>query len=102
MAFFKASFLEALRQEILQRVCRFQYQLNGGSWYNGTVNSKEIAGNSVVVFVSIPSSGSVDTITRVRVFDQNDVLAGEQAVSLQRSAINTALLRFTFPLTEAE
>lgn len=102
MAFFKQSFLDARRGELLRSVCRFQYQINNGSWYDGEINSKEISGENVVVFVSVPSSGAADTITGVRVYDNNDALAGEQAVSLRRSSLNTALLRFTFPLIEAE
>ena len=102
MAFFKESFLNARREELLRSVCGFQYQLNGSTWKSGEINSKQILGTSVVVFVNVPSSGSADTITGVRVYDNNDNLAGEQAISLQRSSANTALLRFTFPLIEAE
>ena len=102
MAFFKESFLNARRAELLRSVCRFQYQLNGGTWKNGEINSKQIIGENVVVFVNVPSSGAADTITGVRVYDNNDALAGEQTVSLRRSSLNTALLRFTFPLIEAE
>ena len=102
MAFFKKSFLDARRGELLRAVSRFQYQLNNGSWHNGEINSKQIIGENVVVFVNVPSSGAADTITGVRVYDNNDALAGEQTVSLRRSSLTTALLRFTFPLIEAE
>ena len=78
MAFFKESFLNARRAELLRSVCRFQYQLNGGTWKNGEINSKQILGTSVVVFVNVPSSGSADTITGVRVYDNNDNLAGNR------------------------
>lgn len=81
-------------------MCRFQYQLNGGAWKDGTINSKEIKGSDVVVFVNVPSSGQADTITGVRVYDNNNELAGQQEIKLQRSSLNTALLRFTFPLIE--
>lgn len=100
MAFFTQNFLNALRQELLRSVCRFQYQINNGSWYDGEINSKEVSGVNVVVFVAVPSSGSADTITGVRVYDQNNALAGSQSISLRRSSLNSALLRFTFPLTE--
>ena len=102
MAFFKKSFLDARRGELLRAINRFQYQLNNGSWRDGEINSKKIVGENVVVFVNVPSSGAADTITGVRVYDNNDVLAGEQTVSLRRSSLNTALLRFTCPLIEAE
>lgn len=100
MAFFTQNFLNARRQELLRSVCRFQYQINNGSWYDGEINSKEVSGVNVVVFVAVPSSGSADTITGVRVYDQNNALAGSQSISLRRSSLNSALLRFTFPLIE--
>ena len=43
-----------------------------------------------------------DTITAVRVYDNYGALAGQQEVSLKRTSLNTALLRFTFPLVEVE
>ena len=100
MAIFTQNFLNARRQELLRSVCRFQYQINNGSWYDGEINSKEVSGVNVVVFVAVPSSGNADTITGVRVYDQNNALAGSQSISLRRSSLNSALLRFTFPLIE--
>lgn len=102
MAFFTSTFLNDRRAEILRAVCRFQYQRNNSTWYDGEINSKEISGTNVVVFVNAPASGVADTITGVRVYDNNGHLAGQQSVSLSRSALNSALLRFTFPLIEEE
>ena len=100
MGFFTSTFLSNRRNELLRSLDRFQYQ-RGGAWYDGTINSKEIVGTDVVVFVSVPSFGTADTITGVRVYDLNGALAGQQSISLVRTAQNTALLRFTFPLIEA-
>lgn len=100
MAFFTENFLNARRGELLRSVCRFQYQLNGSTWKEGTINNKAIEGTDVVVYVNVPSSGAADTITGVRVYDNNDALAGQQTISLKRTSLNTALLRFTFPLIE--
>jgi len=100
MAFFTENFLNERRADLLRSVDRFQYQLNGGAWRDGTVNSKEISGTDVVVFVNVPGSGAADTITGVRVYDNNGKLAGQQEISLERNSLNTALLRFTFPLIE--
>lgn len=101
MAFFTDKFLNARREDLLRHIYRFQYQLNGGTWYTGEINSKEVVGTNVVVFVNMPSSGAADTVTAVRVYDNNDKLAGQQAVSVKRTSVNAALLRFVFPLTEA-
>ena len=101
MAFFTSTFLSDRRKEFYNSIKRFQYQLNGGSWYDGTINSKAISGNSVVVFVNVPATGSANTITGVRVYDKNEALAGSQTISLARTGLNAALLRFTFPVTES-
>ena len=99
MAFFTNAWITARRGELLRSVARFQYQRNGATWHDGIINSKEIAGTDIVVFVNVPNIGEADTITGVRVFDDNDNLAGQQSVTLRRD--NTAaLLRFTFPLIE--
>ena len=66
MAFFTDKFLNARREDLLRHIYRFQYQLNGGTWYTGEINSKEVVGTNVVVFVNMPSSGAADTVTAVR------------------------------------
>ena len=85
--------------ELLRAVSRFQYRI-GDVWRDGTVNSKEVVGTDVVVFVDVPSFGEADTISEVRVYDDRGALAGQQEINLKRSAVNSALLRFTFPLVE--
>ena len=98
MAFFTDKFLNDRREELLRSVDRFQYQLNGGAWQTGTVNSKEIIGTNVVVFVNVPNFGQADTITGVRVYDINGALAGQQSISLKRTSLNVALLRYFNPI----
>ena len=98
MAFFTDKFLNDRREELLRSVDRFQYQLNGGAWQTGTVNSKDIIGTNVVVFVNVPNFGQADTITGVRVYDINGALAGQQSISLKRTSLNVALLRYFSPI----
>lgn len=100
MAFFTDTFLQNRRSELLRAVNRFQYRVNG-AWQDGEINSKEIQGNNVIVFVNAPSSGEADVITGVRVYDLNEALAGQQDISLTRKDVNSGLLKFTFPLIEA-
>lgn len=100
MAFFTTDFLADRRAELLRSLCRFQYCING-TWKDGEINSREIQNTDVVIFVNVPSSGSADTITGVRVYDANDALAGQQSINLTRTGLNSALLKFVFPLTEA-
>lgn len=102
MAFYTENFLAARRQELLRSIQSFQYQINGGGWRtDATLNDKVIEGNAVVCYVSIPNpSAAADVITGARVYDRNGALAGQQTVSLSRTSVQTALLRFSFPLIE--
>lgn len=100
MAFFSDTFLNKRRNELLNSIVKFQYQTNNSTWRNGTINSKELNGTDVIVYVNCPSSGTADTITAVRVYDVEGDLAGQQSISLVRTSLNSALLRFTFPLIE--
>lgn len=102
MAFFTDKFLNDRREELLRSVDRFQYQLNGGAWQTGTVNSKEIIGTNVVVFVNVPEfwAGRHD---HGRKGVRHQRRTGRTAsISLKRTSLNVALLRFTFPLIETE
>lgn len=74
MAFFTDKFLNDRREELLRSVDRFQYQLNGGAWQTGTVNSKEIIGTNVVVFVNVPNFGQDDPVTRDIMVDSEGYL----------------------------
>ena len=100
MAFFTDDYLNARRQDLLRSVQGFQYQINNGSWRDGEINSKSVLGNAAIIFANVPSSGGADTITGVRILDNNGKIAGQQAVNVQRHSANATLIRFTFPLTE--
>ena len=101
MAFFTEEFLAARCAELLAAVATFQYQLDGGDWTDGHVNSKGIVGDAVVVFVNAPGTRSVNDITAVRVLDAAGAVAGQQEVQIERAGTDAALLRFSFPLVEA-
>ncbi len=104
MSFYTSNFLAKRRNELLRAIGRFEYQLNNGSWRSdATINEKTIENDAVVCYVNIPNTAAAaDVITGARVYDANGVLAGTQAISLSRTSTQTGLLRFEFPLTEAE
>ena len=104
MAFYKDQFIQDGLLSMMRNIYRFEYQLNdSGTWLtDATVNSKKIEGNKVVCMVNIPNnSRTAGTITRVRFFDMDNQVAGEKTISLSRTADQTGLIRFDFPLTEA-
>lgn len=100
MGFFTSSFMNARREELFRSIRAVQYQLDGKNWRNGTVNSKEIIGNSVVLLVNIPCSGSSDEVTGIRILDENGAVAGSESISILRNESNSVLVRLSFALNE--
>ncbi len=101
--FWQESFLKARRQQLLNAIGKFQFRISS-VWYDAEVNDKEIddAQGAVVVYVNMPHVGeTADTITGVRLFDSNGILAGQQDVNVKRAVNQTALFRFVFPLVES-
>lgn len=103
MAFFTNAYLNKRRKQVLRSIVKFSYQKDNGSWFNdATIDSKEIVGTDVLIFATVPSSGSANTITRVRLYDDENEIAGEGAVSIVRTGENSAGIRFTVPLIEQQ
>jgi phage tail sheath gpL-like len=103
MAFYRDQFIQDGLLSMMRNILRFEYQLNNdGSWHSdATVNSKKIEGSKVVCMVNIPNNErTAATITAVRFFDMDNEVAGEKTISLSRTANQTGLIRFDFPLTE--
>ena len=51
MGFWEKDFLNRRRQEWMESIHKFQYQVNG-NWYDAKINSKKITGNKIVFIVS--------------------------------------------------
>lgn len=99
MSFYTNEFLNIERQKWLNNLTLFQYKENG-SWKTATINSKEVQGTDLVVLAYAPSNGSSGTITEVRVYDANGVLAGSESISISRLATQNVLLRIKLPIKE--
>ena len=100
MGFFSIDFLAKRRTQWMESIRTFQYQV-GGSWYDATINSKAIEGNTIKFLVAIPNTtGSANTITGVRILDGGGAIAGSQSLSIQRSASQSVLMQFQFPIQE--
>jgi len=100
MGFFSTEFLAKRRVQWMESIKTFQYQI-GGAWYDATINSKAIEGNTIKFLVAIPNTtGSANTITGVRIIDKGGALAGSQSLNIQRSASQSVLMQFQFPIQE--
>lgn len=100
MAFWKTDFLAKRRQQWMDAIHKFQYQVNG-TWYDAKINSKKITGNMVVFIVSLPTTPkTAHTITGLRLWDITGVVCAEQVVTVKRTASQGVLAKFEFPIYE--
>ena len=103
MAFFTNAYLNKRRKQVLRSIVKFTYQKSNGSWFNDAIiDSKEIVGTDVIIFATVPSSGLANTITRIRLYDDESEIAGEGVVNIVRTGANSAGIRFTVPLIELQ
>ena len=100
MGFWSNEYLAKQRQRWLDSLTRFQYQVSG-VWYDATVNSAEISGNSIIILANVPNVPNVaNTVTRIRIYDDAGMLAGEQEVSIARTGVQSILVKFNLPIQE--
>lgn len=99
MAFWTSSYLSKLRDRIRASIAKVQYKV-GSTWYDAKVNQVTVSGTNVLLLVSVPNSGTQQTITGVRIYDTAGELAGEQTCNIKRTSSQNLLLKFEFPLTE--
>lgn len=100
MSFWTEDFMGRRREQWLDALVKFQY-LVGSTWYDATINSKSIEGDTLEIVVSFPrtSSGS-QTITAVRIIDVTGVQCAYQATEVVRTASQGVLCKYEFPLYE--
>ncbi len=100
MGFWSNEFLAKQRQRWLNSLQKFQYQVSG-VWYDAQVNSVQISGNSIIILANIPNVPAVaNTVTRIRIYDDAGILAGEQEVSISRTGVQSILIKFNLPIQE--
>ena len=91
MGFWEKDFLNRRRQEWMESIHKFQYQVNG-NWYDAKINSKKITGNKIVFIVSLLTTPkTAHTITGIRLWD---------ITAVKRTANQGVLAKFEFPIYE--
>lgn len=102
MAFWTTKFMENRRQQFLNALVKFEFKVEN-TWYEATMNSKRITGNTVEIIVSFPrTSTGKQTITAVRIIDVTGSQCGYQDIKLVRVTNQGALAKFEFPIYEKE
>ena len=100
MGFWGKDFLNRRRQEWMESIHKFQYQVNG-KWYDAKINSKKITGNKIVFIVSLLTTPkTAHTITGIRLWDITGRICGGLEVAVKRTANQGVLAKFEFPIYE--
>lgn len=100
MGFFADKFLADRRNQWLNAIVKFQYQVSG-TWYDAVINSRSVSGTKVLFTVHIPNvPASAHKITGLRIIDITGTVAGSQEISLERTSTQGVLATFEFPIQE--
>jgi hypothetical protein len=100
MAFWKDEFVKKRRIEWMKSIYSIEAKV-GATYYRGTIQKKEIVGDTVVIQSVFSSLGSgTVTITSVRVIDVDGIVAGEQAENITKLEPQGVIFKFEFPIRE--
>ena len=100
MGFFKNSFLDEQRVRIKDSIGKFQYQVDD-TWYDAIIHSSGIEISKVVFSVEVPPVPERShVVTGIRMLDTNGNEAAMQELRIERTAIQSVLLSFSFPIQE--
>lgn len=99
MAFYTSEYLAKMRKKWIDSLTVFQY-LEDGVWKTASINSKKVDGTDLIIMASAPSTGSSGSITAVRVYDKDGLLAGNASIKIEHSSIQNTLLKFVLPIKE--
>ena len=100
MGFFNSDFLARRRLEWKNAITKFQYQVDK-VWYDAVINSSGIEGNKLVFSVVIPDNPSTaHIVAAIRLLDTNENEAALQTLKIERSAGQSLLASFEFPIQE--
>ncbi len=101
MSFWQGVFLSKRQQSLKREIAQVQYQA-GGNWHRGVINSKIVQAAALTVLINLPALETDNVITGVRVYDSEGDLAGQQNLSIVRTAGQSAALRLIFHLQEVD
>lgn len=100
MGFFNANFLHERRVQWLDSIDKFQYRVDD-TWYDAVINSSGIEVSKVVFSVIVPTVPLTShIISAIRLLDIHGNEAAMQELRIERSALQTLLLSFSFPIQE--
>ena len=100
MGFFRNDFLNKQRVLFKDSIGKIQYNVEG-TWYDAVIRNSGIEISKVVFSVEVPPVPERShVITGIRILDTDGNEAAMQELRISRTAIQSILLSFSFPIQE--
>lgn len=100
MAYFQSNYLNKRREDWMKSIHSVEVQV-GSTWYKGTINSKKIENDAVVVMATFPQLDDVSaTITASRLIDVRGELAAYQSKTIKKAAAQGTMIKVAIPIRE--
>lgn len=100
MAYFQSNYLNKRREDWMKSIHSVEVQV-GSTWYKGTINSKKVENDAVVVMATFPQLDDVSaTITASRLIDVRGELAAYRSKTIKKVAGQGAMIKIAIPIRE--
>ena len=100
MAYFQGNYLNKRREDWMKSIHSVEVQV-GSAWHKGTINSKKVENDAVVVMATFPQFDDVSTtITASRLIDVRGELAAYQSKTIKKVAGQGTMIKIAIPIRE--
>ena len=100
MAYFQSNYLNKRREDWMKSIHSVEVQV-GSTWYKGTINSKKVENDAVVVMATFPQLDDVSaTITASRLIDVRGELVAYQSKTIKKVAGQGTMIKIAIPIRE--
>ena len=100
MAYFSDTFIGNRRQQWLRSISAVEAQV-GTTWHRGTINKKEIEGDTLLITATFPTLDSTAcTVTATRIIDVRGEVAAFQQRVIEKNSGQGLMVKLTIPIYE--
>lgn len=98
MAFWTSGFMNKMRQHWMRKIAKIQYY-DGSKWRDAIITDKRISGDTIEI-KSQTNDNAAMTIKRVRLVDDDGMVAGETSESITKLSTQGVITLWKFPIYE--
>lgn len=93
MGFFTQDFLAERREDFMELIVKFEYEVDNGEWLDAVEQNRVINGNYITFTLLFPNTlQSAHKITGLRLKDEHDTIIASRDISVEINSTQTVLL----------